>query len=165
MQRSGSFPGWSMELLAFTSRRFAPINIIIWVVCSVAFFLVSERSGRKRPRREALVPIYQYKYQYIIRVPWGKKTNWGNTDNTSLEALTSSLFFGRCLTLHPCLFVVQNSVKSIWTRKNKKYLVFNNLNILWNGGDEKQTLYMYASLTKGSFLSESFFLIISKVWQ
>ena len=41
-----------MGLLAFSSRLFASI-VIVWTVCSVSLFLVSERSGRNHLLREA----------------------------------------------------------------------------------------------------------------
>ena len=53
---SGLF-SWSMELLAFARRLFVPKildHLLTTPVChSNPFFLVSERSGRNRPLREA----------------------------------------------------------------------------------------------------------------
>ena len=42
MRRPGCFCGWSMVLLALARHH------IVWTVCSVPFFLVSERSWRNR---------------------------------------------------------------------------------------------------------------------
>ena len=49
-----------MELLAFSNRfQIACLHLIVWPVCSIpSVFLVSGRSGRNSPRREALVYAY-----------------------------------------------------------------------------------------------------------
>ena len=82
MRRPGCFPGWSMELLAFANRLpgiVHPPNIAcvwtiytkiawVWSIYSVPFFLlVSERSGRNHPRREALVPSSSGKPYYTLK--------------------------------------------------------------------------------------------------
>ena len=46
---------WSMELLAFASRQFAPkiVNLpVLSFVRILLFFLVSERSGQRKPPAE-----------------------------------------------------------------------------------------------------------------
>ena len=57
MHASFRLLSWSMELLAFASRLFAPKMLDYLLTASVyrsnAFFLPSERSGRNRPLLEA----------------------------------------------------------------------------------------------------------------
>ena len=51
---------WTMELLAFASRLFAPTYYISDSDChSIPFFLASEGIGGNRPLREA--PLYRNK--------------------------------------------------------------------------------------------------------
>ena len=52
VRRSGCFPVWSMG-------QFACLHLNIWTICSVPLFLVSERSGRNRPLREAPFTYYR----------------------------------------------------------------------------------------------------------
>ena len=56
MQHPGCFPGWSMCLLAFASHLF----VLLSIICSVSFFLVSEPGGRNRPPCEAPCKQYQH---------------------------------------------------------------------------------------------------------
>ena len=55
--RAATESSWSMELLSFASRLFAPKlldHLLTTYVChSNPFFLASERNGRNRPLREA----------------------------------------------------------------------------------------------------------------